>query len=161
MPQLDPVKALFAAQLFWFFVSFAILYVCVAFYITPRIETVLARRKSQISSDMETAQQLHASTQDIIAGYEAKIAAAKKQMTEDTEQARVKITQDAEARKAAHAEKVNAQLQQSETKLAAQRDEALASIQDVALELTGDLVQKISGIKETAKSISAAVKAVG
>ncbi len=158
MPQLDPNKAMFLAQLFWLFVTFTVLYMCIAFYITPRLEGVFKHRATLLKSDLEIAERLHAQTESVISNYTTSQDAAKRNSVIEIEQARLSFNKEAEARKAAHTAELTQRLNEAEQRIAKQREAALATIKDSAAELAGGIVHKISGVKETAKSIQAAIK---
>ncbi len=159
MPQLDPAKAMFLAQLFWLALSFLVLYVVVAFYITPRLNDIFSTRRSIVEGDLEKAEQLKNQTDTILAQYDTKIESAKKLSAKSFEDARLKLLKSNDDSKMKHAAQLAEQISAAEVQIAAQRAKALESIQSTAAELTSDAIVKITGYKESAKSIQTALQA--
>jgi len=126
MPQLDPTS--FPSQLFWLMVSFVALYVLLARFLLPTVQSVIAQRAQTIEGDVEKAESLKSDA-----------ARASEQYEESLEQARAKaqamfLAAQAEisARSAKHQAELDATL---EKKLA----EADASIKGAKQAVAGKL----------------------
>ena len=151
LPQLDITT--WPNQLFWLIVTFGVGYVIMSRLITPRIGGVLEQRGKTIQNDLARAKEAEAEAQEMRSAYEASL-----------DEARAKGAEAAS--KAAEAEltaKLAKKTKTAETKLAKIRDEALASINDVASEVTQDAVLAVTGMKvtkaEATKSVSKLTKA--
>jgi F-type H+-transporting ATPase subunit b len=75
MPQLNP--EFFAPQLIWLAIIFVAFYFALANMALPRIQEVLAKRKSKIEGDIESARKAQQRADAEAERYEAGVAAAK------------------------------------------------------------------------------------
>jgi len=75
MPQLD--VATFPPQLIWLAITFAALYVLMAWVGLPRVGNVIAQRRARIEGDIAKAAQLKSEAEAVIAAYERALAGAR------------------------------------------------------------------------------------
>ena len=161
LPQLDITT--WPNQLFWLVVTFGIGYVIVSRLITPRIGGVLELRGKTIQNDLARAKEAEAEAQEMRSAYEASLDKARAKGAEAASKAMSDAKESAEAAEAELNAKLAKKTKASETKLAKIRDDALASINDVASEVTQDAVLAVTGMKvtkaEATKSVSKLAKA--
>ena len=65
MPQL--IFADYPPQIFWLVVTFAILYILMAYVALPRVESVLEERRKRIADDLEAAERSKKDSEAVIA----------------------------------------------------------------------------------------------
>jgi F-type H+-transporting ATPase subunit b len=157
MPQFD--SSTFASQLFWLYVSFALLLILLSIFALPKIGGVLEARQKRIEANLDKAAQFKAEAEAAIAAYEKAMAesrAAAHQILAENARA---IAQQAEARQKVLGEKLSAQIKAGEAKVRAARDEALGQIKDLSAELTRATLQRLLGQSVDDKMVEAAIKA--
>ena len=161
LPQLD--IATWPNQLFWLVVTFGIGYVFMSRLITPRIGDVLELRGKTIQIDLARAKEAEAEAQEMQSAYEASLEEARAKGAEAASKAMSDAKESAEAAEVEINAKLAKKAKASETKLAKIRDDALASINDVASEVTQDMVLAVTGMKvtkaEATKSVSKLARA--
>lgn len=160
LPQLDITT--WPNQLFWLVVTFGIGYVIMSRLITPRIGGVLELRGKTIHNDLARAKEAEAEAQEMRSAYEVSLDEARAKGAEAASKAMSDAKESAEAAEAELNAKLAKKTKASETKLAKIRDDALASINDVASEVTQDAVLAVTGMKvtkaEATKSVSKLAK---
>lgn len=156
MPQLDPSS--FASQIFWLIVVFSALYFVLARYTLPRIREVMEKRQNQIQHDLDSAQKARDEAASAKQSYESDLASAKEKansLLADTQR-------EIDAMVADELGKLNDQLEDlmvdSEQKIAAQREEAFASVTPMIAKLAAEVMHKLGGSKPDAASLEASVR---
>ena len=76
-PPFDQIADFGVSQIFWLVVTFAVLYVAVAFVFLPKIRASLESRDSAIKSDVAKAAALSAKADESVKQVEAQIAEAR------------------------------------------------------------------------------------
>lgn len=156
MPQFDPSS--FASQLFWLVVTFVILYVVVSRFAIPRIGEVLEQRQKMIDDDLDRAQQFKAETDEAIKTYEKALAGARAQAHDVLRQAQDEIAKAAEARNREVGTRLAAQIKDGEARIAKARDEALASVKDIAAAAAAATAEKLVGLTPDQAAVDAAIE---
>ncbi|NIJ07027.1 F-type H+-transporting ATPase subunit b [Sphingomonas vulcanisoli] len=157
MPQIDQIAAIYASQLFWLVLVFALIYFGIGRAMLPKIQRTVDDRSAKISGDLAAAEAARAAADAAEGAYLAKLndsrgkaqaqaAAAKAQATLATEQ-RLKSADAQIAERTFHAERA----------LADRRDAALGEIEGVAIEAAQEIVARITGKAVDHKSAAAAV----
>ena len=157
MPQLE--ISTYPSQIFWLVVSFIILYIIMSRIIIPRISSVVKNRESEIKNNINASEQLYKDTKIINDELE--------KVREDTEtEAREiinnlkeatnkKIIKNYEALK----EKIEKRLQKDEQEILQNKKKALKEINKISLNLTEEILKKISdGKKVKKKKIKSIIK---
>lgn len=156
MPQLD--FSTFGNQIFWLVVTLVVIYLILARVALPRIGGILAERADAITSDLARAEELRTRAAEAEAAYEQALADARAEAGRISEQTRATI----QAELAAEMEKAEAQIAaraaESESAIAAIRDEAVASITTVSRDTARAIVAAF-GVKADDKAVDAAVDA--
>jgi F-type H+-transporting ATPase subunit b len=151
-------SSLFSSQIFWFWLSFGVLYLVLASLVIPRIGKTLARRQGFIDSDLKAAAEQTALAQDARLKAEKAASDARAQARKTVEDMR--LANDTAAAKAGSeaAFALNAQIAEAEAKIAQAHGAALASISETIGDLAILIVERVSGTKPSAKAVSAALK---
>ncbi len=156
MPQLD--QTWFASQLFWLAVTFALLYVMMARAAIPRIQGVLESRWKKIRGDLDKAKTLQEKAEAMDAEYKAS-----RELTQVEASA---ILANAGAEAAAFAVKhhamLDAELQvkaaEAQEKITSARGQAMEDMEDVAADISLEIVRKLADIKVTRKQAEAVIR---
>jgi len=156
LPQLDITT--WPNQLFWLVVTFTIGYFLMSRLVAPRIGSVLDMRQKTIKDDLESAKQAESEAQSMKAEYEASLETARSAAAEAAQKAMNEAKANAEAAESELTAKLSKKTKTAETKLAKMRDDALASINDVASEVTQDAVMAVAGLKVSKADAAKSVK---
>jgi F-type H+-transporting ATPase subunit b len=155
MPQLD--LATFPPQLIWLAITFILLYVVMATVGLPRVGGVIAARRTRIEGDLEKAAQAKTEAEAVIAAYE-------KALAESRQQAQITLRETIEQLNAQSAEQQRKVIEElaretaaAEKRIAAAKAEALGSLRDIAVEVTREAAQKLTGSALDASRAGAAV----
>jgi F-type H+-transporting ATPase subunit b len=158
LPQLDTTT--FASQIFWLAVSFAVLYFVIARIASPKIGGVIEEREARIKGDLDAAADAKKASEAAIAGYEKAFADARGRAAKLSEEIRVKVLAEANARTEAAEKQLAADMQKAEVRIAEMRSGALARLSTIARDTAADIVQKLTGDNAPAAELDAAVNAV-
>jgi F-type H+-transporting ATPase subunit b len=143
MPQLD--IATFAPQLIWLAITFILLYVVMAKAGLPRVGGILAARRGRIDGDLEQAAQMKSEAEAVMAAYDKALAEARTQaqitLRETTEQ----LAAFAAERQRKVAEELARETGAAERRIDAAKREAMASLRDVAVDVTRAAALKLTG----------------
>ena len=157
MPQLD--YHLFAPQLVWLAIAFLALYLVMSRLAVPAISDTLAKRQAKIQGDLDAAEKANEDTRSLVAAYE-------KRMTEMREQARGVVRTQGEADSAAAAARLNtlhdklaAQIGEAERRIAAQRDDVMAGLENMAKDIGQEVYAKLAGQPVDQAALAAKVAA--
>ena len=156
LPQLDATT--FAGQLFWLVISFVVLYVVISRVAAPKIGGVIAARAGRIKGDLDQAAQAQRNSEAAIAAYEKALAEARGRALKVSDEIRKTVQAEAEAKNAAAAKQLNADLALAEKRIADMRRSAMARIGDVARETAADVIAKLIGERAEASELDAAVR---
>ena len=142
---------------FWLVVTFVVLYVLMALYIIPRIRTVLETRRGKIDADLSAAETARLEAANTKIAYEKELASARNRANQRIEESLENIRQKTTGEQDALTKKLNASIAGSEKAIAGKRDAALAAIQPLAVDLAGQIVEKLSAVKPDSTSLKKAV----
>ena len=157
LPQLD--IATWPNQLFWLLITFVILFLLMNYVVTPRISVVLESRRDKIAGDLEKAKEADADAKAMQVTYESALASARADASEKAQAATKAANDKVAAAEAEMAKKLAKKLATAEKKLSTMRDEAMASLNDVATEVAQETVKQLIGVKATKAEVSKHVKA--
>ena len=145
MPQLDFANPLTLSQVVWLAIIFLAFYLLLSNTALPRVREVLHTRAERIESDLTTARtakdEADRSTASVLEATRAARSDAQARIAEAVNQAK------AEAATRAHAddERLNAQLEAAEARIASARGAAMGALRQVASETAGAVVQRLTG----------------
>jgi F-type H+-transporting ATPase subunit b len=155
MPQLNVHD--FAPQLVWLAITFIALYVLMAWVGLPRVGVALEARRNRIDGDLARASQVKTEAEAVLAAYQKGVAEARAQA-----QATLKATTDRLAAEAAQrqrelGEQLAQQIGAAEARIAAMKDEALAEVRGIAVDVGRAIVEKLTGAIPDGAKLAAAV----
>jgi F-type H+-transporting ATPase subunit b len=155
MPQLD--ISTFVPQLVWLTISFVVLYVLMTWLGLPRIGKAIEARRNRIDGDLARAAQVKADAEQVLGAYQKGLAEARAEA-----QATLKATTDRLAAEAAErqrelAQRLAQQIAAAEARIAAMKNEALAEVRGIALDVGRAVVEKLTGAAPDDARMAAAV----
>ena len=159
MPQIDQISTIYASQLIWLLLVFAIIYIVIGRGMLPRIEGTIHARNDRIGGDLATAQQARDEADTVSKAYHAEMDGAHQGAAAAVQSAKDAARTNAEARLKETQAAITARLDAAEADLSAARTRALGEIEGVAAEATRDIVQRLAGLTVGESEAAAAVRA--
>ena len=155
MPQLNP--EFWVSQIFWLVITFGILYVVLSKLILPKISANLESRKSQISDNIEAADKQREESEKKLNEYDSIITKSKTEAKNIFNQAREKALKDINVKRDILDKQIEDEIKRVEDEINLLRKDAPVKINKIAIETSGELVQKLIGAEINNSSISAIV----
>jgi len=158
LPQLDATK--FSPQLIWLAITFVVLYLLMSKVALPRVGEVLDERQNRIDDSLKKAEELKIEAESVAAAYEQSLGEARSQAQDAIKVVRDAAAAEAAERQTALADKLAADVQAAEERIAAQRDEAFAGLRDMAVDVAQTASAKLIGDGADGDAAGRAVDAV-
>ena len=155
MPQLNVPD--FTPQLVWLAIWFIVLYVLMATVGLPRIKAIMDARRHRREDDLDRAARLKSEAEAASAAYQKALADARAEA-----QATIKATTDRMAAEAAErqralATELTAQIEAAERRIVESKEQALAEVRGVAVDVGRAVVEKLIGAAPEIARMAAAV----
>jgi F-type H+-transporting ATPase subunit b len=157
VPQFD--SATWLPQLVWLAAIFAVLYFAVIRPTLPKVGRVIDEREGRVAGDLDAAEAAKAEADAIRTRYDDGMAEAREAAQARVAAAQAEAGQAAEARMQALAATLDAQAGDAAARLGAARDAARATLAATTIELTGEAVQRLTGLALPAAEIAAVLAA--
>ena len=154
MPQLD--FSTFPNQIFWLVVTLVAIYLILTRIALPRIGGTLAERSGTISNDLAAAEDLKARAGEAEKAYDKALADARAEARRISDETRADIQKDLDRAIAEADAQIAERSAESETRIAAIRDSAAASVREVAREAAEAIVEAM-GVEADRAAVDAAV----
>ncbi|MEE2761145.1 MAG: F0F1 ATP synthase subunit B' [Pseudomonadota bacterium] len=155
MPQFDVTT--FPTQLIWLVIAFIILYVLMERVALPRIGQVLEERQEKIDDNLDAAEQLRTEAESEAEAYEAALVQAREQARGAIQEAARNGAEEASRRQEELGRNLADQIKAAEENIVAAKQDAVASIREVALVAAGNATERLIGIKPSEAAVAAAV----
>ena len=155
MPQLNP--EFWISQIFWLIITFGILFIVLTKVILPKISDNLETRKSQILENIETADKQKAESQKKIDEYEKIILDSKLRAKSYFNEAREKILDDINKKRAALEKDLDEEIDEVEKELSELKNKSGEKINKIAAETSAELIKELIGEEVNSSSIAAIV----
>jgi F-type H+-transporting ATPase subunit b len=150
----------FVSQLLWLAITFVALYALMAKVALPRVGAIFEARGKRIADDLAGANRLKGQSDGLVASYERVLADARARAQTTANETRNQAeTKAAETRKRLAAQ-LDARLAESEKTIGSAKDAAMANVQTIAVDSTGAIVERLTGLSPSPQDVVAAVSAV-
>ncbi|MBO9715205.1 ATPase [Sphingomonas sp.] len=160
MPQLSQIGEIYASQLFWLAIVFALIYFGIGKAMVPRIERTIENRATVIQEDLAAAEATSDAAHKVQATYEAGLNSARAEALRLTGEAKAAASAAAEAKVKAAAAADEARVAQAAADLQARTGKALAEVEGAAVDAAEAIVAKLSGVTVDRADVAQRVKAV-
>jgi len=147
----------FPSQLFWLVVTFVILYAVMAKVALPRVGAIIEARRARIDGDLAEANRLKAGADEAMAGYEKTLADARARAQTIAHETRERLNAEAERKRKALDDQLNAKLADAEKAIAVTRTQAMASVRGIAVDAAGAIVARLTGSTPAEAAVAGAV----
>ena len=159
MPQIAQIVDTYASQIFWLFIVFGLIYFGIGRAMLPKIEATVEARDERIASDLAAAEAARAKADETEEGYRARMDAARAEALKATHAAKSASAVEAEKRVREADAALAAKTAEADARIKAAQADALAGIEDVAVEAAQEIVAKVSGAAVGRDEAAGAVKA--
>lgn len=149
----------YASQILWLAITFGLLYWIMSKVALPRLSGILEDRRDRIAGDLAEANRLNEESNAAIAAYEQALAEARDKAHGIAQETRDKLKADIDRRREETEEQLSGKLAAAEKRIAEIKDEALASVGEIASETTSALVESLVGKAPTKADLTKAVDA--
>jgi F-type H+-transporting ATPase subunit b len=140
---------LFATQLFWFAITFLLLYIVVSRVVLPRVGSVLERRAGAVKHDLDQAAQKSADAEEARVTMERATAKARADARAMIEAARADIMAKLTAEQDAAEKRLAERIAAAEGRVDAARQKALAEVPALAEGLAREIADKLTPSRST------------
>lgn len=159
MPQLSQIGEIYASQLFWLAIVFALIYFGIGKAMVPKIEATIEDRNGRIAGDLAAAEAARATALKSERDYQAGLEAARSQAMIAVGEAKAQATARTEAQLKTSDEGLAAQLHASTGRIESSKTAALAEIESATTDAVEQIVAKLSGVAVDRATIATRVKA--
>lgn len=140
-----PFDALtFGTQLFWFAVTFGLLYLVVSRFVLPTVGGVLAKRAGTIAGDLDQAAQKSAAAEEARVSMERAVAKARADARSMIDAARADVMAKLNAEQEAAEKRLTDKIAAAEASVDAARKKALAEVPAMADQLARDIADRFA-----------------
>jgi F-type H+-transporting ATPase subunit b len=155
MPQLN--ARTFASQILWLILTFAFLYYLLKTKGLPRVADILEARQERISNDLDKAASLRAEAEEAAEEYAKVVAEAQTKASEAIKRTRDAVSADIGARTVALDKELAGKIAAAEAAVRQAREQALAELEDVAVEAAQAATRQLAGMEISAADAKAAL----
>ena len=143
LPQLNPDS--WSPQLVWLAITYLFLLAALSWVILPRIGHVIEERSNRIQRDLDEAERLKQETDEAIAAYEQALTEARNKANGIAKETRDRLSAETDRRRGEVEEEIAGRLAEAESRISAMKETALAEVDNIATETTGDIVSRLLG----------------
>lgn len=157
MPQLD--FATFPNQIIWLVITLVAIYVILTQFALPRIAGALEDRHEAIADDLEKAADLKRQAEEAEEAYNEALRKARSEAQAIAAETKAKIQAELDSATAKADAEIAAKAAESEARISEIRESALKSVEDVANETAGAVVDAVLPGTADADALKSAVAA--
>jgi len=159
MPQLSQIGEIYASQLFWLAIVFALIYFGIGKAMVPKIERTIDDRNGKIGGDLAAAEAARAAAQASEQEYQSGLESARAQALRAVSEAKAKATTTSETMVKAGDAAMAEQLVSATARIGDAKAQALAEIETATVDAVQDIVAKLSGVPVDRAGVEQQVKA--
>ena len=157
MPQLD--FSVFPSQFFWLTICFFSLLFIMSKFIIPKTAEMINLRKEKIDGELAAAAELKKQVEDGIERYERALREASLKANSELQKTKEELNDTVARKQSDLAARLAVEIEQGEKKIAAAKDRALQKVEDAAVSLAVDVLDKIGFESVSADMVKKALKA--
>lgn len=154
-PPLDPLT--FAPQLVWLALSFGLLYLLVKRIIVPRVGEVIEGRQSRIKRDLAEAEGLQGEAMQALANHDRELANARVEAGAIAKGMHGQIAEEVGEKRAKAEAQIAQSIAEAEQRIGAAKAAALVNVGDIANEVAGAIVARLTGHEPSEDEIKRAL----
>ena len=147
----------FASQLFWFFITFAILYFLLSKVLLPRVGETIEERGSRIADDLDQASRMQREAEEAEKTYTRALTDARAKAMNVAETTKKSVDDEIQSELAAADAEANKAAEAAEARIRSVREKALSNIESIATDAAQTAVEALAGKKVTLATIKSAL----
>lgn len=159
MPQLDQISEIYASQVFWLAIVFALIYFGIGKAMVPKIERTMEDRSARIAGDIAAAEAARDAARAADEAYQADLEAARAEALRVTAGAKAQAATASEAKLKAATAADDARLADATRSIAEREKAAIGEIEAATVEAVEAIVARVSGVAVDRVSVEQKVKA--
>ena len=159
MPQLSQIGEIYASQLFWLAIVFALIYFGIGKAMVPKIERTVEDRNARIKGDIAAAEGARATALESERAYQAGLDSARGTAAGAVAAAKARATATTEASLKASEAATATQVASATDRIESSKTAALTEIETATADAVEQIVAKLSGITVDRATIETRVKA--
>ena len=147
MPQLD--FSVFPSQLFWLIVSFFLMLFIMSKFIIPKTSEMINLRKDKINGDLEKASEIKIKVEETLDKYNKSLQDANNRASLSLQKTKDELEDMINCKHSDLMFRLQSEIETGEEKIALSKDKALENIEDLSVELSIQILNKLgfSGVK--------------
>ena len=155
MPQLNP--EFWFSQVFWLTVSFGLMYLILSKIVLPKISENLESRKEQIQNNIEIADNQRKESEKKLAEFDEIIKKSKIEASVHLNEIRQKLNAEINKKKEEIDKQIKLEIENTEKEIFNLKKDSSNKINQIAKEISVELVKQILSIEPNNSSVSAIV----
>ena len=159
MPQLSQIGEIYASQLFWLAIVFALIYFGIGKAMVPKIEKTVDDRNARISGDIAAAEAARKVVVDSAERYQTDLDVARAKALKSLTEAKSAAAINAEVAVKAGDAAAAARVAEATDRVAAAKTSAMSEIESATVEAVESIIAKLSGVTADRSAIEQQVKA--
>lgn len=160
MPQLSQIGEIYASQLFWLAIVFALIYFGIGRGMVPKIEKTVEDRTARITDDIAAAEAARDAARSMEEAYEDSLTGARTDAARLNAAAKAKVAADTEARLKAASVEIDARIDTSLAGIDAASKNAMTEIEGATVDVVEAIIARLSGASVDRATIETNVKAI-
>jgi F-type H+-transporting ATPase subunit b len=149
----------FLAQLIWLALAFGLLYYLMDKVALPRIQAILHARAERLRADLDQAQAMKAEADAAGVAFETALRTAQGKARDIAQTTRNDLAAEAEVKRKALEEQLNAKLAASEATIRTRTEAAMDNVRSIAGEAASAIVERLTGQAPDRASLDRALDA--
>ena len=133
----------YTSQVFWLAVAFVVTYFLMSQIALPRIARILAERDDRIASDLDRAAELRRETKQVQSSYEETLSGAQSDARQMMAEKSEKMADKHQKEMSKLAERLRKKIDQAENRISEKKEEALESVNQLASEMTEQVLTHV------------------
>ncbi|MBI3419945.1 MAG: hypothetical protein HY053_07430 [Proteobacteria bacterium] len=143
LPQLDPTH--FPGQAFWLIIAFSLTYLLMRYVALPRVQSTLEAREARMVEDLDHARLLNERAKLLSTELELRMADARTRAQDDMREAAQKNMAKLTTAFAEQQKVLDQKLQEAQTRLAGQKKQTLAALDEEAAGMVEAILKRLTG----------------
>ena len=159
MPQLSQIGEIYASQLFWLAIVFALIYFGIGKAMVPKIERTIDDRAARVAGDLDAAHRANERAQGLETAYQSGLDTARAQSLKTVGAAKEQALASTEATLKAGDADAQDRIAAAATRIDHAKAAAEAEIETATVDAVQDIVARLSGVTVDRTAVERQVKA--
>jgi F-type H+-transporting ATPase subunit b len=159
MPQLFQLSYVVWSQFLWLAIGLGFIFFVVARGMMPKIQATVDRREEKIASDLNAAQQARAAADRTEEAWRSRMDAARVEAARIAQEAKQTSARETEAQVRDSADAIDTTVAAAQKRVRDAIIAARAEIENIAIDATREMVDRLTGLQIDSKQATQAVQA--